>query len=162
MRLQSLIRFNFKCLCTGERGTGELYLRPLHLKGCSIFRVIKDQLIQTGDMVHQNGLGGESIYGGKFEDENLEAASSHGTPGLLSMANDGTSVRISPSSLILAISRMRRTCVSPKALSCTRPQTQANFSSPCAHSPILMGITSALARCVLQRDICTLSAWTIC
>eukprot|EP00750_Incisomonas_marina_P001613 INCI11350.2.p1 GENE.INCI11350.2~~INCI11350.2.p1 ORF type:complete len:407 (-),score=81.10 INCI11350.2:283-1503(-) len=83
--------YNFKCLCTGERGIGELYLRPLHLKGCSVFRIIADQLIQTGDMVCQDGLGGESIYGGKFEDENLEGCQRHDAPGFLSMANDGTS-----------------------------------------------------------------------
>ena len=67
--------------------------KPLHLKGCSVFRVIPQQLIQSGDMVCQDGLGGESIYGGKFEDENLDGCARHDTPGLLSMANDGTSVR---------------------------------------------------------------------
>ena len=40
-----------------------------------------------GDFSKGNGTGGESVYGGKFEDENLKTP--HDRAGLLSMANAG-------------------------------------------------------------------------
>ena len=44
-------------------------------------------MAQGGDFTHFNGMGGESIYGAKFADENFSVK--HTKPGMLSMANSG-------------------------------------------------------------------------
>jgi peptidyl-prolyl cis-trans isomerase-like 1 len=58
-----------------------------YYKGVIFHRVIKDFMLQTGDPTG-TGRGGESFWGGKFEDEFVSDLK-HDTPGILSMANAG-------------------------------------------------------------------------
>ncbi|BGP52081.1 hypothetical protein JCM10450v2_008052 [Rhodotorula kratochvilovae] len=77
---------NFRALCTGSKGVNELGI-PLWYKGSILHRVIAGFMVQGGDFTQRNGKGGESIYGGTFEDESLKREIDE--EGLLCMANRG-------------------------------------------------------------------------
>lgn len=77
---------NFRCLCTGERGTSPSG-NKLHYKGSTFHRIISGFMAQGGDFTAGDGTGGESIYGAKFADESFYF--NHNSAGLLSMANSG-------------------------------------------------------------------------
>lgn len=56
-------------------------------KNSPIHRIVKDFVIQGGDIVNYDGTGSKSIYGDKFIDENFIL--SHRSAGWVSMANYG-------------------------------------------------------------------------
>ena len=79
---------NFRALCTCEnKEPGEKFGKPLCYKDTFFHRIIPGFIVQGGDTTHFNGVGGESIYGGYFEDENF--ALPHSIRGYISMANGG-------------------------------------------------------------------------
>ncbi|OHT04189.1 Peptidyl-prolyl cis-trans isomerase CYP19-4 [Tritrichomonas foetus] len=78
---------NFRHLCLCDLGNGKRTGKPLCYKGTPFHRIIPHFMNQGGDFSNKNGSGGESIYGGSFEDENFEVK--HSGPGYISMANAG-------------------------------------------------------------------------
>jgi len=78
---------NFRGLCTGEYGKGQKTKKRLCYEGCTFFRSVSGFMVQSGDFQCDNGDGGESIYGGQFNDEDFTRR--HTQAGVLSMANTG-------------------------------------------------------------------------
>ena len=60
---------NFLQLCVGTKSRAG---SPLSYKGSSFHRVIPALMCQGGDFTRGDGRGGESIYGGRFDDETFE------------------------------------------------------------------------------------------
>eukprot|EP00804_Cyclotella_cryptica_P006591 CCRYP_008581-RB/>CCRYP_008581-RB protein AED:0.08 eAED:0.08 QI:122/1/1/1/0.66/0.57/7/2460/155 len=65
---------NFRSLCACDKGNGKISGKPLCYKGTKFHRIIPNFLVQGGDISYANGVGGESIYGGYFEDESFEVS----------------------------------------------------------------------------------------
>lgn len=76
---------NFRVLCGGATQKHPQFMGKY--KGSRFHRIIPGFMCQGGDFTRGDGRGGESIYGGKFADENFSIK--HTSPGLLSMANAG-------------------------------------------------------------------------
>jgi len=70
---------NFRALCTGEKG--------ITYKGSKIFLIKPNDVMQGGDITHNDGSGGQSIYGSTFADENFKFK--HVGLGVLSMSSKG-------------------------------------------------------------------------
>eukprot|EP00441_Pelagodinium_beii_P028082 CAMPEP_0197663750 /NCGR_PEP_ID=MMETSP1338-20131121/58217_1 /TAXON_ID=43686 ORGANISM="Pelagodinium beii, Strain RCC1491" /NCGR_SAMPLE_ID=MMETSP1338 /ASSEMBLY_ACC=CAM_ASM_000754 /LENGTH=375 /DNA_ID=CAMNT_0043242241 /DNA_START=105 /DNA_END=1232 /DNA_ORIENTATION=- len=85
---------NFRALCTGEKGDGKSG-KPLCYKGTSLHRVITDFMAQGGDVTNNDGSGGESIYGEKFDDEWENGFIKLDEAGILAMANSGKNTNMS-------------------------------------------------------------------
>lgn len=80
---------NFEALCVGNKGKAKASGLPLHYKGVKFHRIVPNFIIQGGDIVMQNGTGGESIYGKKFKDERGGLTRRHDKAGIVSMCNSG-------------------------------------------------------------------------
>ncbi|XP_076465615.1 uncharacterized protein LOC143297256 [Babylonia areolata] len=74
---------NFKTLCTGWERNSRVY----KYEHSFCHRLVKDMLMQCGDVTTGDGTGSISIYGNRFNDENFHI--SHRGGGIISMANHG-------------------------------------------------------------------------
>ncbi|KAI9348403.1 cyclophilin-like domain-containing protein [Pilaira anomala] len=79
---------NFVQLCTGSK-IGKSSKKPLFYKDTRMFRLVKDFVVQGGDVTRGDGSGGDSIYNGKFNDEKPGLAKKFNKRGLVAMANSG-------------------------------------------------------------------------
>ncbi|KZO91053.1 hypothetical protein CALVIDRAFT_506107 [Calocera viscosa TUFC12733] len=82
-------RDNFVSLCTGDKEMCKnAPNKKLHYVGTPFHRIVKDFVAQGGDVTRRDGSGGESIYGGKFNDEKA-GLKAKPVRGSVAMANAG-------------------------------------------------------------------------
>ncbi|XP_046398846.1 E3 SUMO-protein ligase RanBP2-like [Ischnura elegans] len=62
-------------------------VKNINYKGCLVHRILPGYYLQTGDIISKSGIGGYSVYGPVFPDENFKLK--HSQRGVLSMANKG-------------------------------------------------------------------------
>jgi len=92
---------NFVGLCTGERGVCKNARdKKLHYLGCPIHRIVSGFVAQGGDVTRGDGSGGESIYGGKFNDDKTGLKAKF-KKGSLAMANSGKNTNSSQFFVVL-------------------------------------------------------------
>mmetsp|Transcript_95573 Transcript_95573/g.270581 ORF Transcript_95573/g.270581 Transcript_95573/m.270581 type:complete len:281 (-) Transcript_95573:50-892(-) len=92
---------NFLSLCTGHKGVGGGG-KPLHYKSCNVHRIVKDFIVQGGDILMGNGTGGESVYGKAFKDDKAGLKVKIDKRGLLAMGNSGKNSNTSQFFITLA------------------------------------------------------------
>eukprot|EP00743_Colponemidia_sp_Colp-15_P006742 GILK01007269.1.p1 GENE.GILK01007269.1~~GILK01007269.1.p1 ORF type:complete len:238 (-),score=23.98 GILK01007269.1:114-827(-) len=80
---------NFQALCTGERGKGKESGKDLHYLRTRFHRIISGFMAQGGDITRNDGSGGDSIFGRKFNDEKGGLKLRHNKRGIVAMANSG-------------------------------------------------------------------------
>ena len=62
---------NFEAMCNQSSGALTKEGKPLVYAGTCVNTVIPGQMIQAGNVKEDSTAGGDSIYGGKFDDENF-------------------------------------------------------------------------------------------
>jgi len=92
---------NFISLCTGHKGIGGGG-KPLFYRGCNVHRIVKDFIVQGGDVLMGNGTGGESIFGKPFKDDKAALKVKLDRRGLLAMGNSGKNSNTSQFFITLA------------------------------------------------------------
>ncbi|KAK6178699.1 hypothetical protein SNE40_011223 [Patella caerulea] len=97
--LVPMTALNFITLAKGFKKRGILY----KYGGTSFHRAVTDFMIQGGDVTHNYGEGGMSLYGPMFDDENFVV--SHQSAGIVSMANYGRNSNASQFFILLQKSR---------------------------------------------------------
>ena len=78
---------NFKHLLTGNRGFNSDNI-SLSYKYSSFYKIKPNKVLYGGDFIHNNGTGGQSIYGHNFKDEVKGLKKNHSI-GTIGMINDG-------------------------------------------------------------------------
>lgn len=92
---------NFRALCTGEKGACKnAPNKKLHYLDCPVHRIVRGFVAQGGDVTRGDGSGGESIYGGKFNDDK-EGLKRKARKGSLAMANSGKNTNSSQFFVVL-------------------------------------------------------------